>query len=75
MLKCPVCQSELELYIGFTGADWDTVAGDRSGFGYPISLKCPNADCARIFPLVHVKNPNHVSVVKDELRHFKNYNV
>lgn len=75
MLKCPYCDSELQLSIGFTGADWDTVAGDRSGYGWPISLDCTNDGCAKIFPLVHAKEMHSVSVVKEEYRNFKNHNL
>lgn len=75
MLKCPNCETELQLKITFSGADWETVAGDRSGYGHPISLVCNNDKCASIYPLVHVKNPHDVSVVKEEHRSFVNYNL
>ncbi|MEB8638327.1 hypothetical protein P4H32_32385 [Bacillus cereus] len=75
MLKCPYCNSDLQLRISYTGADWDTVAGDGSGYGWPIELNCTNDSCATIFPLVHAKEMHHVSVVKEEYRHFKNYNL
>lgn len=75
MLKCPYCESVLELRIGYTGCDWDTVAGEGSGYGEVISLNCPNDDCATIFPLVHAKTMHSVSVVKEQFRHFKNYNL
>lgn len=75
MLKCPYCNSDLLLSIGHTGADWDTVAGKGSGFGDVVSLECNDNRCARIFPILHTKNMNHVSVVKEEYRHFTNYNL
>lgn len=75
MLKCPYCDSDLELTIGYTGADWLTVAGDRSGYGHEISLGCLNDSCASIFPLVHVKEMHHVSVVQEKYRNFKKTNM
>jgi hypothetical protein len=75
MIKCPYCDAQLELRIGYTGADWDTVAGKGSGFGHAISLQCPNDACAVSMPLLHVKEMHHVSLVKEDRRHFKNYNL
>jgi len=75
MLKCPYCDSVLELRIGFSGCDWDTVKGEGSGYDNPISLSCTNESCATIFPLVHAKEMHYVSVVKEEFRHFINHNL
>lgn len=75
MLRCPYCESELQLSIGYSGCDWDTVKGEGSGYGWPISLDCTNESCAIIFPLVHAKEMHSVSVVKEEYRNFKNYNL
>jgi hypothetical protein len=62
-LKCPYCESILELRIGYSGTDWDTVAGEGLGYGHVISLQCTNDSCATSMPLVHAKNMNDVSVV------------
>lgn len=75
MLKCPYCGSDLKLEIGYTGMDWETVAGKGSGYGHVIHLSCMNDYCATVFPLVHVNDPYNVSVVKKELRHFKETNL
>lgn len=75
MLKCPYCNSDLQLQIGYTGADWDTVAGEGSGFGHEISLNCMGDTCASVFPLIHAKESYHVSVVVEKYRHFENYNL
>lgn len=50
---CPDCHSELKVGYGFTGAAWDSEAGDGSGFGWEISLDCTG--CDRIFPLGFVR--------------------
>lgn len=75
MIKCPYCDSELILKQGFTGADWDCVAGEGSGYGWEISFNCSNEDCARIFPIVHTKGCYDVSVVKEKYRSFISYNL
>ncbi|MFL1672513.1 hypothetical protein [Paenibacillus dendritiformis] len=75
MLKCPYCDFDLVLHQGFTGADWDTVEGKGSGFGWVLSLECPNEDCSKVFPLVHSKEMHSISVVKEEYRNFKNKNL
>ncbi|CAM2952531.1 hypothetical protein PASE110613_09200 [Paenibacillus sediminis] len=75
LLKCPYCESDLELHHNFTGADWDTVKGEGSGYGWVLSLKCLNGDCSRVYPLVHSKEMHSISVVKEEYRNFKNYNL
>lgn len=75
MLKCPYCDSDLELHQGYTGCDWDTIKGEGSGYGWVLNLQCSNDNCATIFPLVHSKEMHDVSVVKEEFRHFKNYNL
>lgn len=67
-LKCPACDSDLELSVGFTGCDWDTKAGEGSGYDYPLSLDCTNNNCARVYPLVHLKNENCFSEVLDKYK-------
>jgi hypothetical protein len=55
-LKCPSCSGELELEISFTGCDWETVAGEGSGYKYPLSLNCKNSRCAYVFTLGYVND-------------------
>mgnify|MGYP000064844623 CR=1 FL=1 len=63
MLKCNECGSVLKLSIGYTGCDWNTEAGEGSGYGYEVSLDCTNANCARIYTIGHIKNINDFSPV------------
>lgn len=66
ILKCSECGSDLKLNIGYTGADWDTVAGDGSGYGWAIHLDCTNDSCALIYPIGHVKNFSDFTKMKNE---------
>lgn len=75
MLTCPYCSSGLEMKISYSGCDWNCEAGERSGYGWEVNLHCLNDHCSVIFPLLHTKEMHHVSVVKEEYRHFKNYNL
>lgn len=63
-LKCPYCDTELELSIGYDGCDWNSAAGEGSGFGHIVSLECPND--GYIFPLLRVKESCDVSRESDE---------
>ena len=51
----PLCQCGSPLYvsIGYTGADWDTIAGDGSGYGYEVSLRCNK--CNRSYAICNLK--------------------
>jgi hypothetical protein len=55
-LKCPSCNSELELEIAFSGCDWETVAGEGSGYKYPMALKCISDRCVYVFTLGYVND-------------------
>lgn len=74
MLKCQ-CGAELELRIGYTGADWDTEAGEDSGFGHVISLACPNDRCGLIYDIGHVQRPGDFSPLKEGRRCVKKGNI
>ena len=54
-LKCTKCGADLELSVGFDGADWDSVKGEGSGFDYSIKLSCIGK-CGRIYNIGRVKN-------------------
>ena len=52
---CEKCKTErLEVKVGYTGSDWDSKAGDGSGFGWEISLVCPK--CGRGYVIGHLKS-------------------
>lgn len=71
MLKCPSCNSDLELSQGYTGADWDSEAGGGSGYGHNISLDCPEFGCGRVFLLGFVRREKDFSPVIDKYKSFK----
>jgi hypothetical protein len=56
LLKCPACGSDLTLSIGYTGCDWETRAGENSGYKWMVSLDCTNDNCGRIYPIGYIKN-------------------
>lgn len=70
-LKCPVCGTELEFEFSFDGCDWDSKAGEGSGFDNQISLCCPKMGCGRVFPIVRVKKESDFSEVIDKIKRFK----
>jgi hypothetical protein len=65
ILKCPACNSDLCLRLAFSGCDWETEAGEGSGYKYPLSLDCTNDRCARIFTLGYLKGYECFSQVKE----------
>ncbi len=52
-LVCPACGAELELHIGYDGCDWNSIAGEGSGFDYSVHLQC--TCCPRTYPVGRVK--------------------
>lgn len=50
---CKCGKSKLEVSVGYTGADWNSKAGEGSGFGWEISLVCPS--CGRGYIIGHLK--------------------
>ena len=65
MLKCPSCNSNLKLSIGYTGCDWNTKKGEGSGYGWEVSLFCVN--CGNLFTIGHMKECFHLAEMKEEL--------
>ena len=59
MPKCGECGERLEVQVGYTGCDWNSAAGDGSGFGWEISLVCPK--CGRCYVVGHLKNQRDFS--------------
>lgn len=60
MPKCEVCGSRLEMSVGYTGADWNSKAGEGSGFGWEVALICP--DCGRMYTVCYCKNERDISM-------------
>ena len=56
---CGECGSGLEMSVGYTGADWNSVAGDGSGVGWEVSRVCPT--CGRCYVICHVKDSKDIS--------------
>lgn len=62
-LVCPACGAELEVQVWFDGCDWDSEAGEGSGFDYPIHLEC--TACPRIYPIGRLKREEDFSKEKE----------
>jgi hypothetical protein len=56
LLNCPACTQPLELCISYNGADWNTEAGEGTGYHYPVSLTCNNSTCGNVYTLGHLKS-------------------
>ena len=63
-LVCVACGGELDLEIGYTGADWDSEAGEGSGFFYEVQLCCNKFGCGRVYKVGYLKNENAISPPK-----------
>lgn len=68
-LICPACGAQLEADISFDGCDWNSLAGEGSGYDYSIVLNCVN--CSRTYPIGRVrkecdfcKNKESVGIVQ-----------
>jgi len=62
-LRCVSCNNELNLNVGYTGAEWDSQAGEGSGFGHEVSLNC--ISCARTYVIGFLRDENAISAPKD----------
>ena len=67
-LKCTGCGSDLRLTFGYSGADWNTVKGNGSGYGIEVSLDCTNKKCGLVYTLGHIKNYGDFVELKEEWR-------
>ena len=69
-LKCPSCNSNLKLSIGYTGCDWNSKKGEGegSGYGWEVSLECTNEDCRNMYTIGMMKECFHLAEMKDELK-------
>lgn len=64
-MKMPLCQNcgrELKLSISFTGCDWKSEAGEKSGYDYEVRLDCDF--CGRVYTLGYVRNEKDFSPYK-----------
>ena len=61
-LKCSECETILEPYVYFDGCDWESEAGDGSGYKWCVSLKCPC--CGSIYPIARMREFNDISLTK-----------
>lgn len=64
ILKCPSCNSPLSLTVAFSGCDWNSEAGEGSGYNYPLMLDC--IECPRVFNLGYLNSDRAFSPVKKQ---------
>ena len=64
-LRCEGCESyDLEVSVPYDGMAEHSVAGRGSGIEHGVELNCKK--CGRIYPIVRVKHPAHVSMIREE---------
>lgn len=64
-LKCSACGSlDIRMHVGCDGADWDSEAGEGSGFDFGIDLVCE--DCGRCYPVCRLKDEFAVSPLREK---------
>lgn len=52
--RCSCGSENISCSVSYDGCDWESEAGEGSGFGYKISLECEN--CGRIYPVGRIKS-------------------
>lgn len=67
-LCCDKCGAVLKLNLGYTGTDWESEAGEGSGYGLQMSLDCTNSKCAAVYVLGYLKDYNDFSPLRKEER-------
>ena len=64
-LCCEGCRSyDLEVVVSYDGMAEHSMAGRGSGFEHVVELNCKK--CGRIYPIVRVKHPANVSMIREE---------
>lgn len=61
ILKCPSCNSPLSLTVSYSGCDWESEAGEGSGYKYPLMLDC--TECPRVYDLGYLNSDRAFSPV------------
>lgn len=68
-LKCTDCKEPLSFFIGYDGCDYDSVAGEGSGFNCCIFLRCTN--CGKVYTLGRVKDFSEFSESVEKYRPYE----
>lgn len=68
-LQCVNCNDPLSLSIAYDGCDWDSVAGEGSGFDCCIALYCTS--CGRVYTIGRVKDFSDFSEDIEKYRPYK----
>lgn len=68
-LKCPHCGKELHLLLAYDGCDWDSEAGEGSGYKWSLELSCEQ--CGHLFPIGRLKNIADFSEPKEAYRAYE----
>lgn len=64
-IRCAGCGGyNIKMSVGFDGADWNSEAGEGSGYKYSINLDCE--DCGRVYPVCRLKNEFAVNPIKEK---------
>ncbi len=64
-IRCAGCGGyNIKMSVYFDGADWDSEAGEGSGYKYGVDLCCD--DCGRSYPVCRLKNEFAVNPIKEK---------
>ena len=59
-----VCAGDLRLSNNLVGGDWNSEAGEGSGFNVAVLLECDRYGCGRIYTIGYLKNEYAISPPK-----------
>lgn len=65
-LKCPHCNHILTIDFVYDGCDWNSEAGEGSGYDYEVGLVCNH--CGSYYPIVRTRKINDAVCVKEKIR-------
>lgn len=63
-LVCAGCGGDLKFDINLVGGDWNSEAGEGSGFDCAVHLECDKMGCGRIYIVGYLKNEHAISPPK-----------
>lgn len=66
-LCCDKCGSVLRVRMGYTGTDWESEAGEGSGFGVMLYLNCTNDRCATVYRLGYLRDYGDFSPLRKDI--------
>lgn len=63
-LVCAGCGGDLEFGHNLVGGDWNSEAGEGSGYDVAVQLECNKFGCGRVYTVGYVKDERLISPPK-----------